>query len=310
MGACLPKAASPTKVLVLGASGTVGQATLKSLVSRHGPTSEQPVQIFAGVRDPSKFDSMDGVQVIAADMGSDKAVLKSVLKGFDCVFVVTPGHEDRTKLALNSVEAAKLAGVKYTLVISVLTTDESETIFGKQFRPVEDAMQSIGLKSYGILRLPLFMDNTYGYAQGIKDQSTIYDPRDPNKKFTPISVADIAKAAADILANPDAHHNKTYKLVMPGYTMTELAEAFTTVLGKPVTVTTVSYEAAKEAFMGMGYPEWQVDGIMDLFHLIDADSPVTNETVDTRDFETITNGEKPMTMMEWVQANAAGFQSS
>ncbi len=29
--------------------------------------------------------------------------------------------------------------------------------------------------------------------------------------------------------------------------------------------------------MGMGFPEWQVDGIMDLYKYIDEDSEVTNE---------------------------------
>ena len=96
---------------------------------------------------------------------------------------------------------------------------------------------------------------------------------------------------------------------MPGFTLNQLAEAFTKTLKKDVSVTTVPYEAAKESFMGMGFPEWQVDGIMELFQMIDNASEVTNETKDTGDFETIT-GTKPMTMEEWVEANAAGFQSS
>ncbi|KAL7571914.1 hypothetical protein ACA910_006551 [Epithemia clementina (nom. ined.)] len=294
---------NPSKVLVLGASGYVGKATLSHLVSRHG----NKLQIFAGVRDPVKFGAIDGVQVIQADMGSSQKDLAAALRDFDSVYVVTPGSEDRAKLALNAIHAAKDAGVKYTLVLSVLTADLTDTIFGKQFTPVEKEIKTIGLKSYGIVRLPLFMDNFYAAAQSIKEQGTMYDPRNPNKVFTPIAVQDVGKASADILANPKAHHNKTYKLVMPSFTLQQLVQAFGETLKKPINVTTVPYPAAKEAFMGLGFPEWQVDGIFDLFHLIDEDSRVTNETNHTSDFTKIT-GEKPMTMTEWVQANAAGFQ--
>ncbi|KAL7571911.1 hypothetical protein ACA910_006548 [Epithemia clementina (nom. ined.)] len=242
-------------------------------------------------------------------MGSSQKDLAAVLKDFDSVYVVTPGSEDRAKLALNAIHAAKDAGVKYTLVLSVLTADLTDTIFGKQFTPVEKEIKTIGLKSYGIVRLPLFMDNFYAAAQSIKEQGTMYDPRNPNKVFTPIAVQDVGKASADILANPKAHHNKTYKLVMPSFTLQQLVQAFGETLKKPINVTTVPYPAAKEAFMGLGFPEWQVDGIMELFHLIDEDSKVTNETSKehVNDFIKIT-GEKPMTMTEWVEANAAGFQ--
>jgi hypothetical protein len=58
--------------------------------------------------------------------------------------------------------------------------------------------------------------------------------------------------------------------------------------------------------MGMGFPEWQVDGIMELYKYIDEGSEVTNES-DNGDIEKIT-GEKPLTIEAWVEQNAAGFQ--
>ena len=66
------------------------------------------------------------------------------------------------------------------------------------------------------------------------------------------------------------------------------------------------YEAAKEAFMGMGFPEWQTDGIMELYKLIDSESDITNDK-STGDIEKIT-GEKATDMEGWCQQNAAGFQ--
>jgi uncharacterized protein YbjT (DUF2867 family) len=291
------------KVIVVGASGSIGKATLAALVSRHGSS----VDIYAGVRDPSKFGTMDGVSVVTADMG-DKAGLTAALQGFDSVYLVIPGHEERTELGLSGLEAAKEAGVKFVLLLSVLTADETTTIFGRQFLPLETRVKELGI-AYAIVRLPIFIDNNYAHVGSIKDpnQSTFYDPTDPTKPFTPISVSDAGKAGADILAqSADLHNGKTYKLVMPAMTLNDLAAAFTKSLGKTVTPTTVPYPACKEAFMGMGFPEWQTDGILELFRLFDAESPVTNE-VDIGDYTKIT-GEAPMTVEEWVEQNAAGFK--
>jgi len=287
------------KVIIIGASGFIGQATLTSLVERH--SSE--VDIYAGARDPSKAKVIDGVTTVKADLGN-KDELTETLKEFDRVFIVTPGHEDRTKLATNGLEAAKAAGVKFIAVVSVLTSG-TDSIFGKQFAPIEDTTKQIGIP-YSILRLPLFIDNNWLSKDSIVGQSTFYDPRDPTKKHTAAVVSDIGKAAADILASPEKHANTMYKLVSPAYCLNDLADAFTSNLDKTVTVTTVPYDAAKESFLGFGFPEWQVDGMLELFHYIDEDSAVTNEK-NINDLETIT-GEKATTVQEWAKQVAPGFK--
>lgn len=289
------------KTIVVGASGYIGKATLASLVARHG----SKVQIHAGVRNPTKFGEMDGVTVVKADMG-DKAALVETFKAgsYDSVFLVIPGHIDRTQLGLNGLEAAKEAGVKHVLLLSVLTA-ETDTIFGRQFKPLEAKVKELGI-NYTIVRLPLFIDNNYAHVGSIKDQGTFYVPQDPTKMYTPVAVADAGKAAADILASPEKHNGRMYKLVAPSFTLNEQAAAFTKAFKKEVTVTVVPYEAAKEAFMGMGFPEWQTDGILELYKMIDADSKVTNEK-ELGDIEKIT-GEKATTVEVWAEQNAAGFQ--
>ena len=295
--------ATNNKVLVLGASGYVGKATLAALTSRHG---NDKVQVFAGVRKPEKFTDMPNVTTIQADMG-DKAALTKTLQdqAFDSVFVVVPGHEDRTQLGINAIEAAKAAGTKFVLMLSVLTCG-TDTIFGRQFEGIEDTMKSSGV-DHAIVRLPLFIDNNYAQAGSIKGEaSTFYDPRDPTKLHTPVAVGDVGKAAADILASPAKHIGKVYKLVSPAFSVNDMAAAFTKTLKKEVKPTTVPYQAAKEAFMGMGFLEWQVDGIMELYHYIDDESEITNEP-NVGDVELIT-GEKATTIGAWVEQNAAGFQ--
>ena len=289
------------KVIVVGASGYVGKATLAALVSRHADT----VEAVAGVRNPDKFSAMDKVTAVAADMG-DKAKLTETLKGYDSVYLVVPGHEDRTQLTINGLEAAKDAGVGFVLVLSVLTTG-TDSIFGKQFAAIEAKTKEIGL-NHAIVRLPIFIDNNWAHLGTIKGQEapTFYDPRDSAVPHTPVAVADVGKASADILAYPTKHYGKTYKLVAPAFSLNDMADAFTKELGKTVTHTQVPYPDAKKAFMGMGFPEWQVDGIMELYKFIDDKSELTNES-NIGDIEAIT-GEKPLTIEAWVEQSAPGFQ--
>jgi putative NADH-flavin reductase len=93
---------------VVGASGYIGKASLGALVSRHGST----VDMYAGVRDPSKFGTMDGAQVVEAAMGN-KVGLTKALQGFDSVYLIIPGHEQHTALGLSGLDAVQDAGMKF-----------------------------------------------------------------------------------------------------------------------------------------------------------------------------------------------------
>jgi lactate dehydrogenase-like 2-hydroxyacid dehydrogenase len=68
-------------------------------------------------------------------------------------------------------------------------------------------------------------------------------------------------------------------------------------LNKVVKYVQVPYEGAKKSFMEGGYPEWQVDGILELSKLIDSENKVMNH--EGQDFKKIT-GRNPTTIQEWV----------
>ena len=149
------------------------------------------------------------------------------------------------------------------------------------------------------------MDNFFGNQQNIKEQGKIYAPAKPDAPFTPIAVQDIGLAAANILTNPSAHHGKTYNLTTGTMTHASAAASFGKVLGKAVDYVQVPYPAAKETFLGFGMPEWQVDGVMELFRYFDASSKLTNNP--NSDFKTIT-GQDPLDVEAWVTPMKGAFQ--
>ena len=286
-------------VFVIGASGKVGSATVQVLAEKYATK----VEIRAGVRNPDKADKLKaiaGVSVVKAEMGS--AELKSTLQGVDTLFIVTPGAENRAELVISTAKSAKEAGVKHQVVVSVLTVDRQDILFGRQFTEIETSVKALGV-TYTMLRLPVFFENYFGFKDTIKGAGAIHLPVDPSKKFCAASVGDIAKAAAAILVNPAKHANKTYNVVTDHYSYGDVAAAFGEALGKTVTYNRVSYDAAKQAFLGMGLPEWHVDGLMEFCKLIDSGDPVINAS----DYNLIT-GEQPTSLKAWVTQVKGAFE--
>ncbi|KAL5481888.1 hypothetical protein EMCRGX_G022152 [Ephydatia muelleri] len=271
-------------VFVIGASGSVGAATVTALSAKYA----DKVEIRAGVRNPEaadKLKGLNGVTLVAAEMGGDRDKLVTTLRGVDALFIVTPGTKARAELAISTAEAARDAGVKFLLVVSVLTADLTDTIFGAQFSKLESAVAQLDT---------------------IKGHSAFYSPVDPDKPFTPVVVSDAGNAAAAILSNPIAHANQTYNLVSNRHTFNDVAASFSEALGREVKYVHVPYEAAKQSLLQMGFQDWQVDGIFELDKLIDSESHITNQE-DLTHYTKIT-GEKPTELKTWIASVKAAFQ--
>lgn len=289
-------------VFVIGASGNIGVSTVTSLSEKYGGQLE----IKAGVRNPDKADKLKAlanVTVVKAEMGSPD--LTGVLSGVTSLYIVVPGTEQRTELTNRTVDAAKSAGVKNLLVLSVATAEVKGTVFGDQFTAIESHVRSSGI-AHTFLRLPVFIDNNWAHKDSIQGQGVFYGPQDHSKPYTPVAVADAGKAAAVILSNPSKHHSKTYNILSDRYSTSDLAAAFTAAVGKEVKYVQVTYDQAKQSFLGAGWPEWQVNGLLELYQSMDAGKPETNQE-SLSDFESIT-GEKPTSLKAWLGAVAGAFK--
>ena len=290
-------------IFVIGATGNIGVATLQALSSKYAGKFD----IRAGVRSPEKADKLRGlagVTVVQATQG-DKDNLVGVLKGVDALYIIAPGAENRAELVVKTAEAAKAAGVKFLLVLSVPTADLTDTIFGRQLNEVETGVAKLNVP-HAFLRLPLFVDNYWALKDPIQSQSSIYSPVDPSKPYTPVVVEDAGKAAAAVLADWQKHVNKTYTIVSDRHSYGDVAKAFSEAVGKEIKYVQVPYDAAKQSFLQAGVPEWQTDGILELYRLIDSGSPATNQA-NLTDFEKIT-GEKPTNLTVWLSKVGGAFK--
>jgi uncharacterized protein YbjT (DUF2867 family) len=186
--------------------------------------------------------------------------------------------------------------------VSVSTVDSApETVFAKQFAPLEAHVKASGLP-FTLFRLPTFVDNNWGNLQSIKGQGKIYGSVRPDAKSTNVVVNDVGVATATVFGEPSKHAGKTYNLGSATYTSVELAQAFSAATGKTVEYVQIPYENVKQVFLGFGMPEWQVDGLLELFRLVD-----DNKYVFADDFATVT-GTAGTTIQQWTAQVGGAFQ--
>ena len=200
-------------------------------------------------------------------------------------------------MAVATAEAAKAAGVKHLVVVSVVTARLSDTIFGKQFTEIEDKVEQLGVP-YTFLRLPAFAENFWGSKPTIVGQGTIILAVDPDKPIAMVTAGDAGEAGAAILADPAKHGGKTYNIISDSTTYNDIVRMFSQALGKEIKYIRMDYEAMRKAMVGVGLQEWQVDGLIELNKLIDNGTPEINPS-DQSDYERIT-GRKLTSVNDWI----------
>ena len=290
-------------IFVIGATGNIGAATVQALSNKYAGKFD----IRAGVRDPSKADklrALAGVTVVQAAQG-DKDSLVDVFKGVDALYMVTPSTNNRAELVVKTAEAAKTAGVKFLLAVSLPSADLTDTYFGKQFNEIETGVknQNVG---YAFIRLPFFYENFLSLMKDMIESESIRTPVDPSKPFTSIVAEDAGKASAAVLADWQKHVGKAYTIVSERHSFDFVASTISEALGKNIKHVRVSYEEAKKSVLDAGAPDWQVNGLVDWYKQVDSGSHGANQ-VDIGDFERLT-GEKPTSLKTWLSAVAGDFK--
>ena len=295
---------SKPTVFVLGCSGSIGSATVRALSRKYSDT----LNVLAGTRDTASekvasLRSLPGVTILHADMNNIEA-LRDLLTGVTSLFIVTPTNGFR--LAIGAAEVAKASGVKHILTVSVLTVELTDTIYGKQYGELESSVKLLQIP-YTFIRLPPFVDNYWAYKRPIQQNSSFSTPGDPTKPFSAVVVEDAGKAAAAIMAEPEKHYGKTYKLISNRHTLNELAAAFSQALGKNVKYERISYNDCRRRLVEVvGFSEEDADGILEIYRLTDEECPMVDDP-EMSHFNQIT-GEKPTSLKEWVNEVAPAFK--
>ncbi|WP_336209247.1 SDR family oxidoreductase [Nonomuraea sp. LPB2021202275-12-8] len=229
-------------ILITGATGNVSSALLSAL------PSTDDVRVL--VRDPARAPT--GVEVAVGDLDRPQT-LDAAFKGVDVLWLLTAMGPQAPHASMNAVWAARQAGVRHVVRMSAIGAGHDAPTRNGRLHALSDAELAASGLGWTVIRPAFFMQNLFGSVSG----STLYGPTGEGRMGL-IDVRDIAEFAAQVLRDPSAHEGRTYTITGPqSISLREAASRLAPIYGTPIAYEPVTPEAAYEAMLGAGLPEWQ-----------------------------------------------------
>jgi NAD(P)H dehydrogenase (quinone) len=284
------------KILITGATGKFGRATINFLLEKGIPANT----ISAFVRDEVKASDLKskGISLKVGDYDNYSSLVNA-FKGTDKLLLISGTDiAKRTKQQENAVKAAKEAGVKHVIYTSFQRKNDTsaspialvaEAHIMTEKRVIESGM------AFTIMKNNLYMDMVQMFiGDKVLETGVIYQPGGEGKAAYTFR-DDMAQAAAQILAT-DGHENKIYEITSDtAYTFRDIAEILSLLTGKTIGYVSPSKEEFVKTLSAAGVP-------MDYISIIAsfADAVKQGEFANTGTTLEKLIGRKPTTLKEFL----------
>ncbi len=232
-----------SKVLVIGANGTVGTELVKLLKAKGQSVAEAT----------SKNEIKQGQ--VHLNILSQEGI-ESAFENVDRVFLLSPpGYTNQDKLLSPLIEMAKKKKVKKVVLMTAMGANAIDTA---PLRIAEIQLEKSGL-SYNIIRPNWFMQNFNSYwIQGINSDGKIYLPV-AKAKGSFIDARDIAAVAAELLLS-EKFSNKDYDLTGSDVIdHNQVADILSAATGRKISYQEIEPAAMKAGLLGAGLPKDYVE---------------------------------------------------
>jgi uncharacterized protein YbjT (DUF2867 family) len=244
--------------------------------------------------------SFSGVEVVEGDFDVPETLF-AALDGVERAFLLTPSSENAETQQLSFVDAARRSGVKRIVKQSQLGADlDSSARFLRYHAAVEQSLQSSGM-AYTFLRPNLFMQGLLNFKPTIATENAFYAAAGDGK-VSVVDTRDIAGVALAALTE-SGHERESYDITGPqALSHAEMAAQLSTALRRQVTFVDVVPEAMRKALLGVGFPVWQADGLVEEYALWSQDEAAFVSS----DVKKVT-GKAPRSFEEFAQDYASEF---
>jgi NAD(P)H dehydrogenase (quinone) len=282
-------------ILVTGATGRVGYRLMEALAD-------------AG----ADFTAMVRVEAKAADLpGAARYVVASfddpppaeVLRQFDRVFLLSPGHEEQALLESVFIDALVAAGHRPHIVkvaADGFADPDCEVRFMRSHRQVAAQLDALGLP-VTYLAPSLYMEDLLAAAETIRSDGTIAVPAGRGRVGF-VAVGDVAAVAAKVLTS-DGHDGAIYVLTGPeALDYTDVAARISAVFARQVDYQDQPPERLREVLLASGLSRWETEGTLELFEWI-RHGGASTQTTAVREV----TGADPHPIEDWLAASRASF---
>ncbi|MDR3413395.1 MAG: NmrA/HSCARG family protein [Formivibrio sp.] len=238
-------------ILVTGSTGTIGTQVLNFLEG-HG------TEVRALTRSPEKARYATGVTAVKGDL-SDIDSVRAALDGVSTLFLLAPNAPDELTQAMLTLNAARAAGVKGIVYLSVFRGESYADVphFASKMT-VERMIDAYDLPAT-ILRPAYFIQNDMRQKDALLGAG-VYGMPVGNKGISMVDVRDIGEAAAKELLRREQAHSRLpreiYELVGPdALTGEKLAALWSKVLERPIRYGDNDLETLERRLKAFG-PSW------------------------------------------------------
>ncbi len=240
-------------ILVTGATGQIGKELIPQLQA-----AGQSVRVLA--RDKKKVTHLDPCIERAVGDLNDLESIVSAMRGVQRVFLVTfEAQQD-----INVIEAVRRTGLQHIVKLSTLEAKDHRIKVGNWHYEREELIRASGL-AWTFLRPGMFMSNTIEWwAESIKGQGSVFFPGGKRGKVAPIDPRDVASVATLALTQP-GHTGQAYELTSAElFTMGEMVQVISQVLGKPIQYVDIPPLGAKLFMLKTGMDKTLVNTLMEM----------------------------------------------
>lgn len=238
-------------ILVTGSTGTIGTQVLKFL-DGHG------ADIRALTRSPEKAELPAGVTAVKGDL-ADIDSIRAALEGVSTLFLLAPNAPDELTQAMLALNAAREAGVKGVVYLSVFKGEAYADVphFASKMT-VERMIEAYDLPAT-ILRPAYFIQNDMRQKDALLGGG-VYAMPVGARGISMVDVRDIGEAAAkELLRREQADAplpREIFELVGPDIlTGATLATLWSEVLGRPIAYAGDDLDGLEQRLKSFG-PAW------------------------------------------------------
>lgn len=242
------------KILVSAANGQTGRHIIAALSARPGPPTIRGLDVTTV--------AIDGVEGLLGDM-NDPTVLAEAVAGMDAVIHYGPPmHPREVAIGTGMIDAAKAAGVRRFVFVSVIHPEIDDLMNHKSKLAIEAYLINSGL-DWTVLRPQHYMQNI-DVKRAIADRNLVM-PYPVSTVLGHVDMRDLAEVVAKVVMEP-GHLYATYDISADApLSVTDICAAIGAACGCPIEAVEIDpYELVE--IIRQHWPEPLSDYSVDALH--------------------------------------------